>query len=673
MLETFDLRNDRLGLGDQILRNPGFDVANAESKLLILGKPGSGKTTFLKHIAIDWCHGRFKLELVAVFIEFREIQDIRWNLIAAIDHKLGINNWQNSQSERDRLHRLEAQKELLLSRRDLSRDERLSIDEEIKSARNLVERLENPINEVLRRGRLLLLMDGFDEIRTQESRLKIQNQIDEFSNNFPRNRIILTCRTQIVEYLPSGFTAVEVADFSNIQVEQFVRNWFQAKQLGEKYVIQQWEIFNREISNNFALKELTVTPVLLGLICLVLQDEGDMPTEIAELYERGTKLLLAKWNDTKVIKGWELGTTTYRELSLSDKEDLLIEIAARKFENPKNFVLFQEEDLIRQISSGLNLFNVEDSKAILKAIETQHGLLIERADGLWSFSHLTFQEYFTTKWLLRLSSEDIGRKIGDKRWQEVVQQLVKSQGQSDRLLRLIKKAIDYSIPQDDGFRALVQSSHHKIKIDIFEAQKPFFIRAVCFVLFANFPLDLPMVVEPGLDSTKNTISKSISRRRRLFNTVMYIIISAHKVDFSDLQGQFFTLRLFVEKASRLSSEYDILFSDTLTELKEQLTNIDEGKWENFEKWWKKNGFLWKGQLCKATLNYFGIDDPQVFSLEQAKYLRFYYDANCFLVKLLSIQYSVSPEARQEIADNLLLPIAELKRRLPDQYGGIEED
>jgi hypothetical protein len=40
--------------------------------------------------------------------------------------------------------------------------------------------------------------------------------------------------------------------------------------------------------------------------------------------------------------------------------------------------------------------------------------------------------------------------------------------------------------------------------------------------------------------------------------------------------------------------------------------------------------------------------------------------------LLKIPNALSPEVRQEIEDNLLLPITELKRRRPDQYGGIEE-
>jgi predicted NACHT family NTPase len=34
---------------------------------------------------------------------------------------------------------------------------------------------------------------------------------------------------------------------------------------------------------------------------------------------------------------------------------------------------------------------------ILKSIEAQHGLLVERSRGIYSFSHLTFHEYFTAR------------------------------------------------------------------------------------------------------------------------------------------------------------------------------------------------------------------------------------------------------------------------------------
>lgn len=90
LLKTFDLRNNRLGLGDRIQRNLGFEIANEKSKLVILGKPGSGKTTFLRHLAVDCCNGKFQPELIAVLIELRRIRDEQWNLRSAISDELAL-------------------------------------------------------------------------------------------------------------------------------------------------------------------------------------------------------------------------------------------------------------------------------------------------------------------------------------------------------------------------------------------------------------------------------------------------------------------------------------------------------------------------------------------------------------------------------------------------------
>ena len=128
MLETFDLRNDRLGLGDRIQRNPGFEIANQESKLLILGKPGSGKTTFLKHLAVDWCYGKFRSNLIAVFIEFRQICDDKWSLLDEIGKELQIQE-------------------------------------------------KEQVETFLKNGKLLILMDGFDEVSTQLLRTQVQIQL----------------------------------------------------------------------------------------------------------------------------------------------------------------------------------------------------------------------------------------------------------------------------------------------------------------------------------------------------------------------------------------------------------------------------------------------------------------------------------------------------------------
>ena len=226
-----------------------------------------------------------------------------------------------------------------------------------------------PLNFFLKQGKLLVLMDGLDEVPTNEFRSNVQNQLRQVSRDYPQNRFILTCRTQIMESIPDNFTSVEIAEFSPKQVEKFVQNWFKASGESETEAIEQWEKMSSAIANKPDLNELTVTPVLLSLICLVLQDEREIPADRAWLYKKGTKLLLNRWNDEKQIGDWEVGTRNYRELSIEDKESLLIEIAACKFENLKNFVLFEQEELADQITQNHRVIAAKSSRSSAQNIE----------------------------------------------------------------------------------------------------------------------------------------------------------------------------------------------------------------------------------------------------------------------------------------------------------------
>ncbi|MEO0687975.1 MAG: NACHT domain-containing protein, partial [Cyanobacteria bacterium J06649_11] len=193
LLSSFDISKDRLALSRRIQRNPGFDIANQNSTLLVLGKPGSGKTTFLKHLAVDWSKGKFQPEKITVLIELRRIRDPDWNLVQAIAQELELEE-------------------------------------------------ERAILDLLRLGKLIVLMDGLDEVPTDKLRDIVKSQIEAVSKKFPnKNRLVLTCRTQIMRTSPGGFTSVEVADFNSEQVQQFVLNWFIANGCSKAESIAQWE------------------------------------------------------------------------------------------------------------------------------------------------------------------------------------------------------------------------------------------------------------------------------------------------------------------------------------------------------------------------------------------------------------------------------------------------
>ncbi|MBL1177181.1 NACHT domain-containing protein [Pantanalinema sp. GBBB05] len=576
LLQTFDLRNDRLGLGDRIRRSPGLEVANTNPKLLILGKPGAGKTTFLKLLAVNWCMGRFQSDLIAVFIELRRIPNGQRKLLDTIRQELGLETLEQTEM-------------------------------------------------LLKQGNLLVLMDGLDEVPTNELRRKVQEQIQEITGKYADSRWILTCRTQVIEPLPVGFTSVEVSDFSQEQGQQFVQNWFQASgQSDAQVLLQQWKKFDSAVSRNPALKELMVTPVLLSLMCLVFHDEGEMPFQVTELYKRGIRLLLKKWNDAKAIEAWEIGSETYRQLSVDQKETLLSKIAAHKFEHPENFVLFQQNDIATQIAEFLHLANPKEGVAVLKAMEAQHGLLIERADELWSFSHITFQEHFTVQWLTQLPSEQLAEKIVSSQWHRVVEQLVRSQQPADLLLRRIKQSIDQSISGEPAFSQFLTWVLQKVSsMHIQNNDKPAALRAFYFAHTLNLDLGLAHALNLTFD---------------------YLLDYLHTLDL------------------------DSKFQHKLKQLKDHLPDNSWEDREIFWQWWQINGNQWTAQLRQVMTQNQNIGHDWQFNEQQQQQLQRYYDANHFLVKLMQIEGAASQEVRAEIEDSLLLPWEELQRRYPETYG-----
>ncbi len=233
------------------------------------------------------------------------------------------------------------------------------------------------------------------------------------------NPCIVTCRVAATDYQFEKFTYVELADFSTSQVEQFALNWFREKeQLAEGFK----EAMNDR--GNKDLRDLARTPLLLTLLCLNYEETLSFPKRRIEIYEEAIDALLKKWDASRGIKRDKV----YRSLSLGRKRQLLERLAAESFENrelysrkriiAKRIVRFLEtqprsEDLLEA-----------DGEAVLQAIEAQHGLLITRAVGIASFSHKTFQEYFTARYIRHDHSRGFGgivqRNGYDDGWHEVL-------------------------------------------------------------------------------------------------------------------------------------------------------------------------------------------------------------------------------------------------------------
>ena len=190
------------------------------------------------------------------------------------------------------------------------------------------------------------------------------------------------------------FKDVEIADFNDEQKKAFVERWFNKEpQTAERC----WEKMQADKS----ILELACVPLLLTLLCISFEENNDFPRNRATLYSHAIDALLRKWDSSRRIDRGEI----YKNLTLPLKEALLATLAYHTFVENQYFVAEERFcDLIKNFIQHLPNQDESrlypDSAIILRGIDAQHSLITQRAEQVYSFSHLTLQEYFTAKYLL---------------------------------------------------------------------------------------------------------------------------------------------------------------------------------------------------------------------------------------------------------------------------------
>ncbi|MFN2192641.1 MAG: NACHT domain-containing protein [Candidatus Promineifilaceae bacterium] len=207
-----------------------------------------------------------------------------------------------------------------------------------------------------------------------------------------------------------------MADFDEGQIGRYIDRWFaedETKRRGCRRALLE----NRE---NVGLRELAQVLLLLSLLCLVYEERNEIPPERYEIYEEATRALLSKWDASRNISR----DTVYEKLTLNRKQELLANLTERNFKQDVYFV--RETDLTRQIVDYLaGVPGLEDPEGslVLQSMEAQHGILVERARAIHSFSHLTMQEYYTARYIVanesRSALQALMTHVGDNRWREV--------------------------------------------------------------------------------------------------------------------------------------------------------------------------------------------------------------------------------------------------------------
>ncbi|MGC4875946.1 NACHT domain-containing protein [Micromonospora sp. DT43] len=246
------------------------------------------------------------------------------------------------------------------------------------------------------RGRCTVLMDGLDEVGRSQDRQMLSDWIDTQVAAYPRNDFVITSR-------PHGYqTAVvrsaqvfQVRPFTGEQVDQFVRGWYRAIERKaassvnpavDRVADDSAEDLLRRLASTPALYDLSVNPLLLTMIAHVHRYRSALPGSRADLYGEMCQVMLWRRHEAKRLPVEIPGATKERLLAL-----LAYTMMCRR----------ARDITVRQVASIclpiLQRLTAEVTVADFLADVTSNGLLLERELDLYAFGHQTFQEYLAAK------------------------------------------------------------------------------------------------------------------------------------------------------------------------------------------------------------------------------------------------------------------------------------
>ncbi len=365
----------------------------AADHVLLVGRPGSGKSTALARLLLQEAENALKDQQakIPVLVELRYLPS-EANESSVGDHIVAF------------MHK---------------HDPALDID-------------EAGIKQLLRQGRLLLLVDGVNELPSDRGRVMVNQFRELYQKTCP---MIFTTR----ELSAGGDLGIakrlEMQPLTEPQMQQFVM----------AYLPTQGERLLRQLSGR--LREFGQTPLLLWMLCLVFNPSQPIPSNLGMVFRKFIeKVYVGKIKD---------GITTYRNsqiwwgrllqclafemisgenltdsrvaISRQRAERILIEFLKGKVEYPDDCAIRWLNDLLKH-----------------------H--LIQTNNDLIEFEHQLIQEYYAAEWLLGLlENQQISYErlqhdyLNYLKWTEPLALMLELVESEDQAVRVVKLALEVDL------------------------------------------------------------------------------------------------------------------------------------------------------------------------------------------------------------------------------------
>jgi hypothetical protein len=460
-----------------IQKIPIENWAGRSNRNLLFGSPGSGKSTFLRYLALDLLGEAPTLYALSE----------KWG--ACIPLWIPFALWTK----------------VIQEGRIGDASIRAMLEGWLKSwdAEALIPLVTHALDD----KRLLLLVDGLDEYSNEDAAKIALDHLAVFLRENDSS-IIATSRRHGFEKLgmnTEGWQQAQIADLSLKNQKALVDIWFRASvqktspdlapEDAAKAVEHQSSAFFAELGRSNELRELAKNPLLLCLLILLQLSNVNLPLSRFEAYAALTDHLILKHPQ---YRRRAAGATQQQELKAGDVKKILAHFALTLHTKHQEGLLADDKALeaisafLRDASQG---FGMEHYKArqvaesILEQAEKNLGIVVRRSRNEVGFYHRTIQEYLAAFDISRMPAADqlaiVDERCNDPVWRDVLLCLFQLTNRTDDiklfLEAITKKAVvfsdkkliddllsevafgDYNCPPDVA-RALALKSYKEVEV-----------------------------------------------------------------------------------------------------------------------------------------------------------------------------------------------------------------
>ena len=268
-------------------------------------------------------------------------------------------------------------------------------------------------------GRILIVFDGLDELIEIKDRSDVCSAVAHFALEYPVAPILVTSREVGYEQAPldrAQFSHYNLNPFGDEQVKEYADKWFrytchpnaeEGKRLSAAF-----------IAESSVVPDIRSNPLMLGLLCNLYRQDGFIPKNRPDVYQRCADLLFTRWDRSRGI---------HIKLPLEHRlRPAMSYLAHWIYSDEKLQTGVTEDHLVLKTTEYLRQWVEDDAEAEKVAREfvtffrgrawvfTDTGS--DRTQRLYQFTHRTFLEYFTADELVRIHSraEDLHEHLIDR-------------------------------------------------------------------------------------------------------------------------------------------------------------------------------------------------------------------------------------------------------------------